>query len=336
MDRRAQKKSLHQKTVKMSSLRPRIRVGITMGDPSGIGPEICVKALQKLRINARCVVIGDQWVLDKAARHTPRVARSEVIDCKNVNRKKFSFGKIRAEYGRASMEYLDRAMEMVRAGQIDCIVTSPISKEAIHLAGFRYSGHTEYFCAQAGVDDAVMMLVNQDLTIGLVTRHLALRAIARALDEKKIGRAVLSTYQALKELFAVAKPRIVVCAINPHGSDGGLIGTEEQRVIGPAVRKLKRKVPRLDGPFGADVAIARALRGEYDAVIAMYHDQALIPLKVLGDETGVNITLGLGFVRTSPLHGTAFDIAGKNKADPSSLLAAITLAAQCCRNRKKA
>ncbi|MDD5348157.1 MAG: 4-hydroxythreonine-4-phosphate dehydrogenase PdxA, partial [Candidatus Omnitrophica bacterium] len=166
-------------------------------------------------------------------------------------------------------------------------------------------------------------------------RHIALREVPRRITPEAIRHTVQVTAGSLRELFGIRVPRLVVCGINPHGSDNGVIGSEENEVIRPAVRVLKKRFPAIDGPLGADVAIARALQKKYDCVIAMYHDQALIPLKVLGDESGVNMTLGLGFVRTSPLHGTAFDIAGKAKADPSSLVAAISFAIRCCQNQKK-
>jgi len=314
-----------------------IKVGITMGDPSGIGPEIIAKAMKTLAGMAEFVVIGDKWVFEKVTRSpSHQVTSKNFINLDNVNHKGFAFGRIRAEYGRASMEYLDKAMELLKNKQIDCLVTAPISKEAINLAGFRYSGHTEYFSRTTNTKDPVMMLLNEKLKFSLITRHIPLKDVALNLNRNKIGRAVSLTRAALKKLFGLKNPRIVVCGLNPHGSDNGLIGNEENTVIKPAIEKLKAKFKNIHGPMGADVAIARASKKEYDCIIAMYHDQALIPLKLLGDFTGVNITLGLPFVRTSPLHGTAFDIAGKNKACPVSLISSIKLALQCTLNQRKA
>jgi 4-hydroxythreonine-4-phosphate dehydrogenase len=326
-----------------------IRVAITMGDPSGIGPEICAKAIKALGKNYRITIIGDAGVWSKvtclpagppagrAGRqgHKSQVTRFEFIDLKNVDLKKFKFGQVRAEYGRASMEYLDKAMALLKSGKIDCVVTCPISKEAINLAGFHYSGHTEYFASKTRSQDVVMMLVNKELKFCLVTRHIPFKEVALRLNQDKIAKTVIVCRQALKEMFGLKNPRLVICGINPHGSDNGLIGQEENRIIGPALNNLKKKFRHIDGPMGADVAISKAKENHYDCVVAMYHDQALIPLKLLGDESGVNISLGLGFVRTSPLHGTAFDIAGKNIASPASLIAAIKLASQCTLNRKK-
>jgi 4-hydroxythreonine-4-phosphate dehydrogenase len=308
-----------------------------MGDPSGVGAEIIAKAVKALAGLAEFVIIGDKWVFDKCtSAQVLECSSIEFIDLGNVEHKNFTFGKIRAEYGRASMEYLDKAMELLKKKQIDCLVTAPISKEAINLAGFHYSGHTEYFTQKTNTKDSVMMLLNEQLKFALLTQHIPLKEVSLKLNQDKICRVVSLTYTALKKLFRIKNPRIVVCGLNPHGSDNGLIGNEENKIIKPAIERLKTKLKDIRGPMGADVAIARASKNEYDCIIAMYHDQALIPLKLLGGYTGVNITLGLPFVRTSPLHGTAFDIAGKNKVDSTSLIQAIKLALQCTLNQRKA
>jgi 4-hydroxythreonine-4-phosphate dehydrogenase len=180
-----------------------------------------------------------------------------------------------------------------------------------------------------------MMLLNKRLKISLVTRHLPLKDVPSQIKAGEIKKVILLTYAGLRELFALKKPRIVVCGVNPHASDNGVIGNEENDIIKPLIQKLKARIPAIAGPLSADIAIAKAVCGEYDCAVAMYHDQALIPLKVLGNQSGVNLTLGLPFIRTSPLHGTAFDIARGKRADPSSLISAITLAVQCTLNRKK-
>ncbi|MCU0652171.1 MAG: 4-hydroxythreonine-4-phosphate dehydrogenase PdxA [Candidatus Omnitrophica bacterium] len=235
-----------------------------------------------------------------------------------------------------SVEYLDKALELIRKKEIDCLVTAPISKEAINLAGFRYSGHTEYLESKTGSRDTVMMLLNKQLKFSLLTRHIPLRNVSQALRQKKLAKVIMLTRESLKKLFLIRSPRIVICGLNPHASDNGIIGSEENNIIKPAVEKLHRKIHYLNGPVSSDVAIKQAKDGIYDCVIAMYHDQALIPLKLLGDKEGVNLTLGLPFIRTSPLHGTAYDIAGKNCATPDSLIAAIKCALQCRLNQKKA
>lgn len=337
MGGRTEEKSLPEKILMRKSAA--LKIGLTMGDPAGIGPEICAKALSALRGKHNLVVIGDSGVWARVCQSpvvSRRIKNIEFVDLRNVDPAKFEFGRIKAENGRAAIEYLDKALEMQKSGRIDCIVTSPISKEAVNLAGFHYSGHTEYFAERTKAKNVVMMLINEELKFALVTRHIPLREVAGRLKKEKIRETIVSVREALKNLFGLKQPRLVVCGINPHGSDNGLIGNEENLIIRPAVRELQKKIKYIDGPMGADVAISKAKEKIYDCVIAMYHDQALIPLKLLGDETGVNISLGLGFVRTSPLHGTAFDIAGKNLASGASLIAAVKLAAKCTINQKKA
>jgi 4-hydroxythreonine-4-phosphate dehydrogenase len=330
--------------------RSKIRVGITIGDPAGIGPAIAAKAVHALKGTAEFVVIGDAWVFGKVTKSQSqhpaisdwpvracarKVTGPRFIDLKNVSQKEFKFGKMKAEYGRASLEYLDKALELIRAGEIDCLVTCPVSKEAINKAGYRFSGHTEYLAEKTSCQETVMMLLNSRLRFSLVTRHIPLAAVSRQLNSQKLRTVIRMTACALKEIFSVRIPRIVVCGLNPHASDGGCFGREEQEVIRPVVRSMKKKTGGLEGPIPADTAIARAYSRLYDAVIAMYHDQALIPLKLSGDPGGVNLTLGLPFIRTSPLHGTAFDIAKHpRQADPRSLIAAIHWAIRCASNQK--
>jgi len=311
----------------------KIRVGITMGDPSGVGPAITLKAIKALKGKADFVVIGDRWVLNKVKSQKSKV---KIVDLNNINHKRFSFGKIKAEYGRASIEYLDKAMELINDREIDCLVTSPISKEAVIKAGFRASGHTEYFLKKCGLNEVVMMLLNDYLRFSLVTRHIPLKDVSRQLSADKLYNNILITHQSLKNLFGIGKPRIGVCSLNPHASENGLIGKEENRIIKPALRRLNASI-NVSGPLSSDVAILRARQGEFDCLIALYHDQALVPLKLTGFETGVNMTLGLPFIRTSPLHGTAFDIAKTSRlADPNSMIAAIKLAIKCSFTQKEA
>jgi len=308
-----------------------------MGDPSGIGPGIIAKSLAKLKNLAQFVVVGDKWVFEKVAGHRLQVTGHRFIDLNNVPHKSFSFGKVKAEYGRASIEYLDQAMGLIRDKEIDCLVTAPISKEAINLAGFTWLGHTEYLTQSSGVENFVMLLLNKRLKIALVTRHTPLKSVALELNENNVSETILLTYKYLKEWFSIEEPRLVVCGLNPHGSDNGLIGDEENEIIKPVIRRLSKKIRYIEGPLPCDVAIAEVLGGKYDCAIAMYHDQALIPLKITDAQSGVNITLGLKFIRTSPLHGTAFDIAKDPKlADPSSFIAAIQLAIRCTLNQKNA
>lgn len=307
-----------------------------MGDPSGIGPEITLKALRKLKGLADFTVIGDRRVLSKVPGSKLQASGFTLIDLDNVRHKNFSFGKVRAEYGRAAVEYLDRALELLEQKQIDCLVTCPLSKEAVNLSGLKgFSGHTEYLAKRAGAKNFLMLLLNRNLKIALATRHLPLRSVAQRLSKTELAKDICLTYCALKELFIIASPRLVVCGLNPHASDNGVIGDEENKIIKPAIELAGIAVKNIAGPFSADVAIAAAAEKKYDCAIAMYHDQALIALKLLGKDTGVNMTLNLPYIRTSPLHGTAFDIAGLNKACPDSLIEAIKLAIRCASNLKK-
>ena len=316
----------------------KIKVGITIGDPSGIGPAITLKAIKKLKGLAEFVVIGDSWVLKKAQSLKLKAQSFNLIDLNNISHKNFSFGKIKAEYGKASIEYLDKALELIKKREIDCLITCPISKEAVNLAGLKgFLGHTEYLARHTNTKEFVMMLLNENLRFSLLTRHIPLKEVSKKINESLIYKTVILTHRSLIETFGIKKPRLVVCGLNPHASDNGLIGKEENKVIKPALEKLRNKfMMHIDGPFSADVAIFKANSKDYDCVIVMYHDQALIPLKLRGFDTAVNITLGLPFIRTSPLHGTAFDIAKDFRlANPNSLIEAIKVAVKCTSNLKK-
>jgi 4-hydroxythreonine-4-phosphate dehydrogenase len=316
----------------------KIRVGITMGDPSGIGPAILVKALIQLKGLAEFVVIGDAWVLGKIPNPKSQIQNCKIIDLNNVSHKNFAFGKIRREYGRASIEYLDKALDLIIAREIDCLVTCPISKESVNRAGFHFPGHTEYLAKCCGRKEFAMMLLNRGLKFTLVTTHLPLKEVPGRINKEAIVRAITLTTGALKNLFKIKKPRLVVLGLNPHASDNGVLGKEEMERIIPAIRLLRKRLKTdIQGPLSADVAVLMASRGKFDAAIAMYHDQALIPLKLTGADSGVNMTIGLPFVRTSPLHGTAFDIADNpSLANPASLIEAVKVACQCASSPKKA
>jgi len=299
-----------------TSRSSRIRVGITIGDPAGIGPAITEKAIDKLRNTADFVIIGS---LDK------------------TERRKFPAGIVSCAAGRASLQYLDNAISLIKNKKIDCLVTCPVSKEAINLAGVRFQGHTEYLARSFGIKNYAMMLLNRELKFSLITRHIPLNKVAATLNLKMILDNTRVTLSGLRRLFAIINPRLVFCGLNPHASDNGVIGKEESVLIRPAIRKIERELRiSIDGPLSADVAISKAYAKEYDCVMAFYHDQALIPLKLTGKHSGVNLTLGLPFVRTSPLHGTAFDIAARpERASCDSLIEAIKLAIKCASNLKK-
>ncbi|MCK9430125.1 MAG: 4-hydroxythreonine-4-phosphate dehydrogenase PdxA [Candidatus Omnitrophica bacterium] len=318
----------------------KIKVGLTIGDPAGIGPAITLKALKLLKDKADFTVIGDSFVLAEAARVLKiNSLPAQFIDLKNVARKGFVFGRVNSRNGSASLEYLDTAVKLLKDERLDCLVTCPISKEAINLAGSKFSGHTEYLADKFNCQDLIMLLINSKFRFSLVTRHIPLKDVSGNLTKSKLENNILNTVEGLKKLFLIPKPRIVVCGFNPHASDNGVIGTEELRVIKPAIAALKRKCGAavITGPLPADVAIKEADKGIFDCVIALYHDQALIPLKLTDFDSGVNLTLGLPFVRTSPLHGTAFDLAIKPElANPNSLVSAVALAIKCTLNQKKA
>ncbi len=314
-----------------------MKIGITMGDPSGIGPEIVVKALDRLKCHSKLVVIGDYAVLKKCGLSKSHERIAEIIDLKNVPTRNFRFGKALAEYGKASIEYINTGLDLIGKGIINGLVTAPISKEAVNLSGERaFSGHTGYIARKTNSKNVVMFLANKHLRFGLVTEHQSLRSVSSALSINCICDKTMLVYGNLSRYFGVLRPRIVVCALNPHASDNGLIGNEEARIISVSVAKLKKKFKSVSGPVAADIAISELMRGSYDCAMAIYHDQALIPLKLTGYESGVNVTFGLPFIRTSPLHGVAFDIAGKRKANPASLISAINLADRCLLNRREA
>jgi len=316
-----------------------VRIGITMGDPAGVGPEIVAKAVSQGGIDklGKIIIIGDRWVFDKVTNYKLQIPNSKFIDLRNISHKNFKFGKVKGEYGKAAIEYLKQAVNLIKTKKIDCLVTAPISKQAIKLAGYRYNGHTEFLARAFNrpEQDLVMMLFNRYLKISLVTRHLPLNKVGSSLSRKSIYKTIITTYRALGKYFAIKQPVICVAALNPHAGEGGLLGREEAKIILPAIKKAKRIVKKIIGPIPIDTAVSDASQGQFDAVIAMYHDQALIPLKILDFHSGVNITLGLNFVRTSPLHGTAFDIAGKNIASNSSLVSAIKTAVKCTLNLRK-
>ncbi|MCM8795332.1 MAG: 4-hydroxythreonine-4-phosphate dehydrogenase PdxA [Candidatus Omnitrophica bacterium] len=313
----------------------KIRVGITMGDPAGIGPTIIAKALPQVKNLAEFIIIGDARVFKRVQNLQPLPQNYRFIDLNNVSAKFFSFGKIKAEYGRAAVEYLDKALALIKAKEIDCLVTCPVSKEVIGLSGINFFGHTEYFAQRCGRKNLVMLLLNKYLKIALLTRHIALKEVPLNIKRKTLIATLKTTYLYLKKYFLIKNPHLIICGVNPHASDNGLIGTEENRIIKPVLKKFSKTL-NLDGPLSADIALYKVAKREYDCALAMYHDQALIALKLTDVKSAVNMTLGLPFIRTSPLHGTAFDIAQKpDLADPHSLIAAIKVCIRCTLNLRK-
>jgi 4-hydroxythreonine-4-phosphate dehydrogenase len=299
-----------------------VRLAVTLGDPRGIGPEI-VAAVLAGGIDAEVTVIGArEQVADlPAARHESvgawraheTVARPRAVDAGLVA-------------GRA----VERAAQLAMAGEVDAIVTAPVEKHALHLAGFAFPGHTEWLAHLAGGVEVAMMLASDRLRVVLVTTHLPLRDVPLVLTTEKVVRTGEVTRRGLVDWFGIAVPRLAVCALNPHAGEQGLFGDEERRILEPAVERLGAT-----GPVPADTVFVRAMRGEFDAVLAPYHDVGMTAIKVASFGHGVNVTLGLPFVRTSPDHGTALDIAGTGRADPSSMRAAVSLALDLARRSRK-
>ncbi len=327
-------------------------IAITMGDPSGIGPEIVVKALCEKIVFAQCrpVVIGDerilaftiQWLkvpplqinkIDSPTKGMFKRGFIDLIRVTDLSPEEISLGKPQALGGEAAYRYVEKGVKMAIEGVVDAIVTAPISKEAINAAGHPYAGHTELLAEMTSAQDYVMMLAGPRLRVSLVTRHVAIRLVASVLSPELIKRTIIITADALRSFWGIDIPRLAVAGLNPHAGEGGLFGEEEESIITPAVMDCRRMGIRVEGPLPSDSLFFRAAAGEYDAVISMYHDQGLIPLKLLHFREGVNITLGLPIIRTSVDHGTGYDIAGQGVADSTSLVNAIVMASQMVRHR---
>jgi len=296
-----------------------IRIGITCGDVNGIGPEVVLKAvLSRPWDGVKFVLIGPKNVFgDSSSWDIPF-------------NEKLTPGKITAEASKTAVGAIERAVRGCLDGELDAMVTAPICKEGLKLAGVHYPGHTEMIAELTGTKRYGMMLMGKGLRVMLATRHLPLRAVADALTKENILEAIELTGETLK-WFGLENGRIGICGLNPHAGDGGALGDEESTIITPAIEAACAKGFNAIGPVPADVIFFQALNKQYDAVVAMYHDQGLGPLKMHAFDCGVNLTLGLPIIRTSPDHGTAFGIAGKNIAKPDSMIAAIETAIQLAR-----
>ena len=300
-------------------------VAITMGDPSGIGPEIVLKALTDPEIAplANWVVVGDARILDKAG----KISNATVRDVESLaSLDDFAFGKLDARYGQAAVDYVRVATEMCLARQAHAMVTAPLNKEAVTLSGRQFSGHTEYIAELCGASDSRMLLASEILSTVHVSTHVPLRR-ACDLDTARILRTIELGNAAMK-LLGFARPRVAVCGLNPHAGEHGIFGDEDQKFIVPAIEQARQKGIDCSGPHAGDTIFLQASRGAYDLVVAMYHDQGHIAMKLLDFAGTVNISLGIPIIRTSVDHGTAFDIAGKNKADAHSMKQAMRMAAR--------
>lgn len=316
-------------------------IAITMGDPSGIGPEIIVKGLATPSKFCRIVVIGDaawlqlhasQWAPElsihpiedlKDARHEPGAL--DVLDLHNVP-ENMPIGRATSEGGLAAVEYIRKAVKLAMANQVHAITTAPINKEAIHLAGFKYPGHTEMLADFTHTPEVALMLAGGSLRVVLTTTHVPLSEVRNLLTRDRILKTIKLTHSWLTRV-GIKHPRLAVTGLNPHSGDGGIFGDEEIETIAPAIEAAQKENIEVFGPYSADALFGRIHDTPYDAVITMYHDQGMIPIKMASMDHAVNITLGLPIIRTSVDHGTAFDIAGQGIAKPDSLLEALKVAA---------
>jgi len=339
-------------------------IAITLGDPAGIGPEIIAKTLADPETYGICnpLVVGESHAMQmgiEVARQSlninpieePEEARFshgtiDLIDLKNLDQTKIEMGKPAAMTGASSVQYVIHAADLALAGKVDAIVTAPLNKEAMHMGGYNYPGHTELLAEKSGTSEYAMMLATGNLRVVHATTHIPFREISDHLTTERILSTIHIAQDACLSL-GIENPRIAVAGLNPHSGDGGLFGDEEERIIKPAIKKAIEESLNVDGPVPADTVFGKAAGGQYDIVVALYHDQGHIPVKLLGmkyDEStgrwesvsGVNITLGLSFIRTSVDHGTAYGKAGRREgtANPESLKEAIRYAVQMAEARK--
>ncbi len=316
------------------------KLAVSCGDPAGIGPETLLKAWSLLPKIARnnITVFGDpyyfSWLNRKLKTNTPILDEScsakandglRVTPAGEVKFKATSFGKVNKVCGAAAMESVTAAAKAVINGEYDALVTAPINKESVNLAGYKIAGHTEYLAELCGGVNVAMMLACKKLKVVVATTHISIKDVPKALSAEKLVSKLKLISSSLKKMTG-RKPKIAVCGLNPHASDGGLFGDEEERVIAPAIANARRFGVRATGPYPADTLFTQRSIKTFDIALAMYHDQGLIPVKLLGFGETVNVTLGLPFLRVSVDHGTAFDIAGKNRADAGSMAYAIRTA----------
>ncbi len=329
-------------------------LAITMGDPAGIGPEVVLKALLDPEVykRARPLVIGDRQVLERAApwagatqldydvilrpgdgRYEPGVVT--MLDLGLSAPDSYPIGQLTAEAGRAAVECVFRACDLAMAGSADAVVTAPLNKAAMHMAGFHFAGHTELLAERTGAERVSMLLVGPTLRVIHVSTHVSLTEAIRRVTRRRVGE-VLDTADDACRILGISHPRIAVAGLNPHASEDGLFGVEEAQEIVPAIEAARARGLDVSDPQPPDTVFLKATKGEWDIVVAMYHDQGHIPMKVLAFDTGVNVSIGLPIIRTSVDHGTAFDIAGTGRASEESMLAAIDVAIQMAEARPPA
>lgn len=342
----------------MNKKRPIL--GISTGDPAGIGPEITVKALSLREIYDVCkpLVVCDAGIIEQIipliglSLKVNRIARPadgiyrhgtvDVLDQKNVDPETFRFNVVAEMTGRASFEYVAKVIELAKTGLIDATITGPIHKEAIHKAGFNYAGHTEIYADLTGTKNYTMMLAEGNFRVVHVSTHVSLSEAIRRVKKERVLNVIKLAHEALRKM-QIENPRIAVAGLNPHAGENGLFGQEEVEEINPAIDAAKKSGINVDGPFPPDTIFPKMKGGQYDIVVCMYHDQGHIPTKLLGFNynheknmweglSGVNITLGLPIIRVSVDHGVAFDKGGKGEANPESMIQAIKYGARLCAN----
>lgn len=321
-------------------------LAITLGDPAGIGPEIVVKALSHAEVYDQCrpLVIGDRRMIARAISWLPGLEAAfdivddpaqgqykpgviTLLDLQNADPAAIPPGQLNAAAGRAAVEYVFRACDLTMAGVTAAVVTAPLNKEAIHLAGYTYAGHTELLAERTGAERVSMLLTGPKLRVVHVSTHVALEEAIRRVTQRRVEE-VIDLAQRSCQALGIPQPRIAVAGLNPHASEGGIFGDQEMREIQPAIDRARARGLTVTDPQPPDTVFLRAVKGEYDIVVAMYHDQGHIPMKLLAFDSGVNVSIGLPIIRTSVDHGTAFDIAGTGKAREESMLEAIKVAIQ--------
>jgi 4-hydroxythreonine-4-phosphate dehydrogenase len=321
-------------------------LAITMGDPAGIGPEVILKALRHEEVYARArpLVVGDArilaraqgWVggaplaievVSKPAEGSYKPGTLTLLDLHNVNPTEVPPGQVNAVAGKAAVEYVFTACDLATVGKVDAVVTAPLNKEAMHLGGYKYPGHTELLTERTGAKKVSMLLVGPSLRVVHVSTHVSLQEAIRRVTRARVREVIEIAQQSCRAL-GIAQPRIAIAGLNPHASEGGLFGNEEANEVVPAIADARADGLNVSDPMPPDTIFLRAVKGEFDIVVAMYHDQGHIPMKLLAFDSGVNVSMGLPIIRTSVDHGTAFDIAGTGKARDESMLAAIEVAVQ--------
>jgi 4-hydroxythreonine-4-phosphate dehydrogenase len=330
----------------MEEVKDKILIGITAGDPCGIGPEVVMKALASEALShlADFIIIGSEEVLRKTVHDlniptyfkgyedmkelSESTLHIRALTLNNFNVNNMVLKEPTIEGGKASLDYIFKGVDLAMHGVIDALVTAPINKKAIEMAGCPFPGHTELLEDKTGAEKAVMMMAGGGLRVSLVTIHVALEKVPKLLNVEDIVYTITITAEALKKFFNLKTQRIAVSGLNPHSGEHGRFGVEEKEIIMPAIQRALAKGIKCSGPVSPDIVFYKALNGDFDAVVSLYHDQGLIPLKLIAFEKGVNITLGLPIIRTSPDHGTAYDIAGKGIASPVSITEAIKVAVQ--------